>query len=94
MVSSVVSSLDIVNCKSVQVQITGTTPTMSIDKTEGAQIYVSKESIGIEIFTAKSSEINVLFEEAGEWVEKAVSEQFKTVINGGKLESCAVEHKG
>jgi adenylyl cyclase-associated protein len=94
LVTSVVSTIDVVNCKSVQVQITGTTPTMVVDKTEGLQVYVSKESINLEVFTAKSSEVNLLFEEMGEWIEKAVSEQFKTVIRGGKLESIAVEHKG
>ncbi len=93
-VSSVVSTLDVVNSKSVTIQITGTVPTSVIDKSEGVQIYVSKDSLAMEIFTAKSSAVNILVEEKGEWVERAVSEQLKTVYVNGKLETVAVEHKG
>ena len=94
LLDSVVSSVETVNCKSVQIQITGTAPTCSIDKTDGFQLYLSKEAAGIEIFSAKSSEMNVLVPDAnGEFIEMPVSEQFKTVIKGSKLITEAVEHK-
>lgn len=35
-------------------------PTISIQKTDGCQVYLSKESMGAEIVTSKSSEMNVL----------------------------------
>lgn len=35
-------------------------PTISIDKTDGCQVYLSKNSLGCEIVSAKSSEMNVL----------------------------------
>lgn len=38
----------------------GTLPTISIQKTDGCQVYLSKESLGAEIVTSKSSEMNVL----------------------------------
>lgn len=35
-------------------------PTVSVDKTDGCQIYLSKDSLGVEVISSKSSEINVL----------------------------------
>lgn len=49
----------------------GSAPTISVDNTAGCQLYLSKESLGASITTAKSSEINVLVPGAapdGDWV--------------------------
>ncbi|KAJ8327584.1 suppressor of rasval19 [Batrachochytrium dendrobatidis] len=92
---NVLSTVDIINSKSVQVQITGKAPILVVDKTDGFQVYLSKESEDAEIFTAKSSEMNVLIQGAdGEYVERAIPEQFKTVFKNGALSTVAVEHKG
>lgn len=42
------------------VQILGTAPTISIDKTDGCMVYLSEKSLGAIIVSAKSSEMNVL----------------------------------
>lgn len=95
LLENVVSTVDIVNSKSIQVQITGKAPTIAIDKTDGAQLYLSKSCLDVEILTAKSSTINVLFEEKeGDYIEKAVPEQLKTTIVKGHLVTVPVEHKG
>lgn len=54
----------------------GKVPTIQIDKSDGVQIYLSKESLGCEIFSAKSSEMNVSvpsadgdFVSAIEWID-------------------------
>ncbi|TPX32155.1 hypothetical protein SmJEL517_g04715 [Synchytrium microbalum] len=93
---TILSTADIVNCKSVQVQITGTCPTLNIDKTDGIQVFLSKTALGVEILTAKSSEMNVSFEGGadGDFVEKPIVEQFKTVIKNGVLITQSVEHSG
>lgn len=67
-----------------------------VDKTDGYQLYLSNECQGIEILTAKSSEMNILTLDpaSGEYIEMPVSEQFKTTIKGGKLVTESVEHKG
>ncbi|KAG2389159.1 hypothetical protein C9374_014559 [Naegleria lovaniensis] len=57
---SVVSGIELVNCQSCQVQVRGAAPTLSIDKTDGAIVYLSKESIHCRIVTAKSSEMNIV----------------------------------
>lgn len=40
-------------------QANGVVPTISIDKTDGTQIYLNEKSLGTQIITAKSSEMNV-----------------------------------
>ncbi|KAJ3218686.1 F-actin-capping protein subunit alpha [Dinochytrium kinnereticum] len=100
LLESIVSTVDVVNCKSSQIQITGHAPTVAIDKTDGLQLFISKEAAdnGIEFMTAKSSEVNILVEGAGEdggFAERPVPEQLKTIIGeGGKLVTTIVEHKG
>ena len=49
----------------------GSAPTISVDNTAGCQLYLSKDSVGASITTAKSSEINVLVPGSGpdgDWV--------------------------
>lgn len=38
----------------------GRVPTISINKTEGCQVYLSKDSLDCDIVSAKSSEMNIL----------------------------------
>lgn len=78
-------------------QINGVSPTVAIDKTDGVQLFVSKESEpNIEILTAKSSEVNVCLAGAtpnDDYVEKAIPEHFKTRINEkGELVTLTIEH--
>ena len=41
------------------VQVLGKCPTVSIDKTDGCQVFLSKDSLKCEIISAKSSEMNI-----------------------------------
>ena len=50
-------------------QAMGQCPTVSIDKTDGCQMYLSKDSVNAEIVSAKSSEMNILVsKEDGDFV--------------------------
>jgi len=40
--------------------VLGVVPTVSIEKTDGCQIYLSKDSLNTSFITAKSSEMNVV----------------------------------
>lgn len=40
-------------------QITGSVPTISIDKTDGCIVYLSNECLDANVVTAKSSEMNI-----------------------------------
>jgi len=80
----VVASMEIVNCQSVKCQVTGRVPTVSIDKTDGCQVFLSNESLDTEIVTAKSSEMNIVIPDGdqGDIKEFALPEQFKSKFNG------------
>jgi len=91
----VVGIVDIINCRDVKVQVLGKVPTMSINKTDGCHVYLSKDSLECEIVSAKSSEMNILVpNKDGEFTEIPVPEQFKTVWDGSKLVTTATEIAG
>lgn len=92
---NLVSSVEFINCQSVQMQVMGKVPTISIDKTDGCQMYLSPESMNVEIVSSKSSEMNVLIPKAnGDYTEHAVPEQYKTTISDKGLSTIIVENKG
>nr|XP_027212254.1 adenylyl cyclase-associated protein 1-like isoform X2 [Penaeus vannamei] len=92
---NLVSSAEVVNCQSCKVQVMGIMPTITIEKTDGCHVYLSKQSLNTEIITAKSSEMNILIpKEDGEFVECPVPEQFKTVIKGHSLVTTCTEKAG
>ncbi|KAF3815347.1 hypothetical protein GH733_016729 [Mirounga leonina] len=66
-------------------QVMGKVPTISINKTEGCHIYLSEDALDCEIVSAKSSEMNVLVPQDGDYREFPVPEQFKTAWDGSKL---------
>uniref|UniRef100_A0A3Q1FKW2 Adenylyl cyclase-associated protein n=1 Tax=Acanthochromis polyacanthus TaxID=80966 RepID=A0A3Q1FKW2_9TELE len=83
---NVVGIVEIINSKAVQLQVLGTVPTISINKTEGCQVYLSKDSLNCDIVSAKSSEMNILIPEGeDDYREFPVPEQYKTVWDGSKL---------
>jgi len=71
---------------------------IQIDSTDSGQIYLSKDSLGIEITTAKCSSINVSLpvqgEEDGVFEEQAIPEMLITAVKDGKLVTSVVAHVG
>lgn len=95
--TDVVAACEIVNCNGVEVQCQGSAPTISVDNTAGCQLYLSKDSLGASITTAKSSEINVLVPGSGpdgDWGEHALPQQFINVFKNGRFETTPVSHSG
>jgi len=86
-VDSLIAAMDVVNCTSCKLQVNDRAPTVSIDKTDGCQVFVQRKSgLGTEFVTAKSSEVNIcLVEENGEYTESFVAEQFRTFFKDGKF---------
>ncbi|CAI2357695.1 unnamed protein product [Caenorhabditis sp. 36 PRJEB53466] len=84
---ALVSQCETVNCQSVQIQTLGELPTLSIQKTDGCQVFLSKAAQGCEIVTSKSSEMNISVQttDDGEYSEFPVPEQFKTTFKNGRL---------
>ncbi|KAL8432973.1 hypothetical protein Efla_001181 [Eimeria flavescens] len=78
-VSSLIATVEIVNCHKVKLQVTGTVPAISIDKSQKVDIFLSEASKGVEITTSKSSEMNMNYPmpgEEGDWVEVVIPEQY------------------
>lgn len=87
-----VSCSEVVNCQSCKVQVMGCMPTISIEKTDGCQVFLSKESLNTEIVTAKSSEMNVMVPKPdGEFAELPIPEQFLTKVKGLSLVTTCTE---
>jgi len=94
---SAIAVVEVVNSQSVEVQITGSVPSIAVDKTDGCQLYISKQCLGVELVTSKCSEMNLLLPAAKDGddpVEKPIPEQFKTMIKNGTLVTEAVQHTG
>jgi len=92
-----VASCDIINCKSVKVEVRGSVPTVLIDKSDGAHVFLSKSSFDTSIFTSKSSELNVSVAISNdEYKEMAIPEQFisKYDPQTGKLNTTLNSHVG
>ncbi|XP_032901136.1 adenylyl cyclase-associated protein 1 isoform X2 [Amblyraja radiata] len=87
----VVGTVEIINSKDVKIQVLGNVPTISVNKTDGCHIYLSKDSLACEIVSAKSSEMNILIPEKDDFVEYPVPEQFKSVWNGQRLATTVTE---
>ncbi|XP_003219805.1 adenylyl cyclase-associated protein 2 [Anolis carolinensis] len=82
---NVVGIVEVINSNDIQIQVLGKVPTISINKTEGCHIYLSEESLDCEIVSAKSSEMNILIPQDGDYKEFPVPEQFKTSWDGSRL---------
>ncbi|XP_020369142.1 adenylyl cyclase-associated protein 1 [Rhincodon typus] len=90
----VVGIVEVINSRDVKIQVLGKVPTVSINKTDGCHVYLSKDSLNCEIVSAKSSEMNVLIPVNDDFVEHPIPEQFKTVWNGEKLMTTEAEISG
>ncbi|KAL0962448.1 hypothetical protein UPYG_G00340130 [Umbra pygmaea] len=91
----VVGIIEVINCRDVKIQVMGKVPTISINKTDGCHVYLSKDSLECEIVSAKSSEMNILVPgKDGDFTELPVPEQFKTVWDGSKLVTTCTEIAG
>uniref|UniRef100_A0A7S2JQX8 C-CAP/cofactor C-like domain-containing protein n=1 Tax=Leptocylindrus danicus TaxID=163516 RepID=A0A7S2JQX8_9STRA len=89
---NVISVVELVNNKNIAVQTRGVLPSVSIDKTDGCMVYLSKASVGVTNFvTSKSSEMNVSWPEEGadgeEYKEKPIPEQFLHKLVDGAITS-------
>ncbi|KAF5925079.1 hypothetical protein HPG69_008756 [Diceros bicornis minor] len=64
---NVVGIVEVINSKDIHMQVMGKVPTISINKTEGCHIYLSEDALDCEIVSAKSSEMNILIPQDGDY---------------------------
>ncbi|TGZ82887.1 hypothetical protein EX30DRAFT_316737 [Ascodesmis nigricans] len=93
---SLVSSIDVIKCNGFALQVMNQIPTIQVDQCDGGTIYVPRESPNVEVFTSKSTAININIPEVDgdDYVEKAAPEQIKHTVKDGQLISEIVEHAG
>merc|ERR1712106_893038 len=84
-------SVYIFKCEGSAIKVNGKCNAIIMDKTDGCQMFLSKDSTGVEIVSAKSSEMNVMVPKGDDFVEMALAEQFKTVIQGAKIKTAPTE---
>jgi len=90
-----VASLEIVNCKGAKAQINGSVPSIVVDNTAGATIFIGKDGKGAEVYTSKSTEVNLnVTKDDGDFHETPIPSQFVTKYINGKWVTVAVEHVG
>ncbi|KAJ9124002.1 hypothetical protein QFC22_000794 [Naganishia vaughanmartiniae] len=97
LLDSVVSQVSITSSPSFTAQILGLCPTLNVEKTDSGNVYLSKECLDtVEIVTGGVSSLNISIPtgEEGDFEEKPVPEQMKSVIRDGKLVTTIVEHSG
>ncbi|ETN84011.1 DE Adenylate cyclase associated [Necator americanus] len=69
---ALLAQCETINCQSVHIQALGEMPTLSIQKTDGCQVYLSEVSKNAEIITSKSTEMNLLIPMAdGDFVSRS-----------------------
>jgi len=90
--SDVLSSVELVNSDRMQVQTTGKCNSFAIDKCDGVKLWLSQDSAGADITTAKSSEMNVVVpdpNDPSDTIEIPIPEQFVSKVLPGtkKLET-------
>lgn len=94
---ALVSGIDVIKSNSFAIQVLQKIPTVQLDQCDGGTIYVSEESMDVEVFTSKTSSVNVYIPGAGDdgdYAERAVPEQLRHTIRNGQLVSEIVEHSG
>src|SRR5262249_38982758 len=63
---SLVSGVDVMKSNSFAIQILEKVPTIQVDQCDGGTVYIPKGSLDCEIFTTKSTAVNIYIPEAGE----------------------------
>jgi adenylyl cyclase-associated protein len=97
-VDSLVSSLEVIKSTKFALQIDGVVPTLLLDQVDGATVYLSQQSLGLETFSSKSSSVNIMLppkEGSDEDTKECpLPEQIKSYVKNGVLVSEIVEHAG
>lgn len=88
----IVSLVEFINCTSIQAQPMAKVPTITIDKTDGIQLFLGKNSLDVEIVSAKASELNVCLVDGETFKEYPLPEQLKTTWGAnGQFNTIALE---
>lgn len=91
-----ISQVEAVNSTGIEIQVIKSVPSITLDKCQAVQIYLSASSLHTEIVTSKSDTMNILVPGAkpeDDLIELPVPHQFKTTYKNGKLVTECMEHE-
>lgn len=93
---SSISGIELIKCVKFGIQVENSLPQITIDKCDGGNIYLSKDSLNTELYTSCSTAVNINYPvgEDGDFVEFPVPEQLKHTFVDNKLKSGVFEHTG
>ena len=92
---TVVAGIELINCSSCTVQVKDVVQTVTVDKCNGTQVILNRESLACEVVSAKSSELNIVVPGANdgdEFKEFAIPEQFVSKWTGEKWVTECMAH--
>ncbi|KAK4987020.1 suppressor of rasval19 [Elasticomyces elasticus] len=96
-IDSLISSVDVIKSPNFALQVLGSLPTIMLDQVDSASIYLSKDSLGTELFTSKCTSVNVNLppkSEEDDYRECPLPEQIRSFIKDEVMISEIVEHAG
>ena len=95
--NDVIGTLELNGVKRTKIYIEGTVKTITCDKCDGLEIYLNKESLGVQLISSLSTGINLEYpdpNEEGNYIEHAVPEQIKVQFNAErKLDHAVYVHE-
>ena len=99
LLDTLVSAVEAVNCSRFNVQVSGTLPSVQLDKVDQCSVYLSEQSLRqTGIYTSKCSAVNIVIppkSEEGDSAECPVPEQLKSYVDSkGQLVTEVVKQEG
>eukprot|EP01059_Diplonema_ambulator_P013793 TRINITY_DN2441_c0_g1_i1.p1 TRINITY_DN2441_c0_g1~~TRINITY_DN2441_c0_g1_i1.p1 ORF type:complete len:605 (+),score=255.18 TRINITY_DN2441_c0_g1_i1:47-1861(+) len=97
MFESCIGSVELTSCTGCEMQVQGTLPSCSIDKSNEVMLYLSRDSMGVSINTSACTCINVTVPgktDDEDPIEMNIPEQFISHIKGNKIQTTPMEHSG
>jgi adenylyl cyclase-associated protein len=95
---SIISTVEVVNSKRVQLQANGALPNVTVDKTEGVTLFIqTEEGKKVELVTSASTDVNIVTPgktEDDDPKEHPIAHQFVSTFQGDKIVTKPVEHVG
>jgi len=95
---SIISTVEVVNSKKVQLQANGALPNVTVDKSEGVTLYIqTEEGRKVELVTSASTDLNIVTPgktENDDPKEHPIPHQFVSVFQGDKVVTKPNEHVG
>jgi len=96
----VIATLEVINSQKLQLQVNGTVPSLQLDKTHGASVFIQTPGgLDVNIVTSQCTGLNIMtpgVREEDDMIETPIPEQFVTVFDHErkKWKTHPTEHSG